>query len=127
MLFKIIPLSIMVRRHYASAARIIVCADDRRPECRFKRRVRQPRRQTEGLKDVEEAARVHTRAAVATLARIAADTNAPPAAQVSAATALLDRAYGRPRKAVEASGKMAVTLEQPIGQSYAPPLPNTTE
>jgi hypothetical protein len=30
-------------------------------------------------------------------------------------------------KAVEASGKMALTLEQLIGQSYAPPLPNATE
>jgi hypothetical protein len=35
------------------------------------------------------------------LKRIAADTKAPPAAQVAAAVALLDRGWGRPRQALE--------------------------
>jgi hypothetical protein len=73
------------------------------------------------LKDVEEAARAHAPAALATLVPIASDTTAPPAAQVSAATVLLDRAYGRPRQAIEANGKMAVTLEHLVVASYLPP------
>jgi hypothetical protein len=55
------------------------------------------------LGDVQEAARAHTASALATLARIAADSTAPPAAQVAAANALLDRGWGRPMRAVEGS------------------------
>ena len=72
------------------------------------------------LKEVEEGARALTPAALETLARIAADTSAPPAAQVSAATALLDRAWGRPRQSVEANGSVALSLEHLITASYAP-------
>ena len=50
-----------------------------------------------------ELAREKTEVALATLERIATDTTAPAAAQVAAAVALLDRAWGRPaqRLAVE--------------------------
>jgi hypothetical protein len=43
-------------------------------------------------------ARVHSEAAVACLAEIIADGDASHAARVSAATNLLDRAWGRPRQ-----------------------------
>ena len=42
-----------------------------------------------------------TPTAIATLKRIAANKKAPPAAQVSAAIALLDRSWGRPHQALE--------------------------
>ena len=46
--------------------------------------------------EVRELAREHTPEAVNTLAEIMLDKDAPPAARISAATALLDRGYGRP-------------------------------
>jgi hypothetical protein len=52
--------------------------------------------------DVKEAARAHTLAAIETLARVMADESAPPAAQVTAANALLDRGWGKPMASVEA-------------------------
>lgn len=54
--------------------------------------------------DLRELARVHTHEALATLVRVAQDRKAPPAAQVAAAEALLNRGYGKPVQAVEASG-----------------------
>jgi hypothetical protein len=71
-----------------------------------------------GLLEVQEAARAHTADALATLARIAADTAAPPAAQIAAANALLDRAWGRPTQPVEGSG--GVTLLDLIMESMKP-------
>jgi hypothetical protein len=69
--------------------------------------------------DVQEAARAHTRAhtraALATLARVAADATAPPAAQVAAANALLHRAWGRPTQLVE--GGVGVSLLDLIPES----------
>jgi hypothetical protein len=70
------------------------------------------------LVEVLEAARAHTPAALATLARIAGDATAPPAAQVAAANALLDRAWGRPTQPVEGSG--GVTLLDLILASMKP-------
>jgi len=60
------------------------------------------------LKAVEDAARAHTMSALETLARICKDLTAPPAAQVAAANALLDRAWGRPKQAVETTGAMTL-------------------
>jgi hypothetical protein len=57
-----------------------------------------------GLADVETAAREHTAAAIATLARICADETAAPAAQVAAANALLERGWGKPRQAIDHGG-----------------------
>ena len=45
--------------------------------------------------DVAELARTHTAGAIATLAEIMTDRTVLPAARVSAATALLDRGWGR--------------------------------
>ena len=53
--------------------------------------------------EVQELARKATPMAIKTLERIAGDQKAPPAAQVSAATALLDRAWGRPAQALDVS------------------------
>ena len=48
------------------------------------------------LEAVRDIARESTTLAIETLRTIAADTGAPHAARVSAATALLDRAWGKP-------------------------------
>jgi hypothetical protein len=55
------------------------------------------------LAEVQAAARSHTVAAITTLSEICADESAPPAARVAAANALLDRGWGRPLQAIDAS------------------------
>jgi hypothetical protein len=63
------------------------------------------------LKAVEEAARAHTGDAIETLASICKNTQAPEAARVAAANALLDRAWGKPKQSLEPSDpRQAVTL-----------------
>ena len=52
------------------------------------------------LEAVRDIARESTTLAIETLRTIAADTGAPHAARVSAATALLDRGWGKPLQGV---------------------------
>jgi hypothetical protein len=61
-----------------------------------------------------EAARKHADAALKTLADIAKDPKAPPAARVSAANAIIDRAHGRPMSAVEITGKDGGAIEHSV-------------
>jgi hypothetical protein len=72
---------------------------------------------------VENLAREHTEAAIRTLAEICGNKNAPPAARVAAATALLDRAWGKPRQPLDHSGE--------VPQRYVvvapPPVASTEE
>lgn len=58
------------------------------------------------VKEVEETAREHTAAAMAALAEIATNGDAPPAARVSASSVLLDRGWGKAKQHVEHSGKV---------------------
>ncbi len=51
--------------------------------------------------DIRSLARSHTDTAIRTLAGIMQQTDAPPAARVSAATALLDRGWGKPQQTME--------------------------
>jgi hypothetical protein len=60
-----------------------------------------PNGRAKALVDVISAARQHTPLAVGTLAKIAADVKAPPAARVAASVALLDRGWGRPSQVIE--------------------------
>lgn len=53
--------------------------------------------------DVQALARKHTSEAIQTLATIMRSAKAPPAARTAAASALLDRGYGRPAQAIEAT------------------------
>jgi hypothetical protein len=69
------------------------------------------------LKAIEEVARDHTAEALATLVRVCTDAFAPPAAQVAAANALLDRGWGKPKQAIDAKGTL--TLEQLVLASNA--------
>jgi hypothetical protein len=59
------------------------------------------------LRDVIELARSHSPAAIAALAKIMRDEEAPPAARVGAANAILDRAHGRPPQAIAHLGAVA--------------------
>ena len=52
------------------------------------------------VKEVRGLAQTHTLEAIATYVRIMKDPKAPHAAQVAAASALLDRGYGRPPQAL---------------------------
>lgn len=52
--------------------------------------------------EVKELARAHTVDAMQALAKIVKDNTAPAAARVAAATALLDRGYGKPTQHIEA-------------------------
>lgn len=51
--------------------------------------------------DIRSLARTHTATALKVLAGIMGQADAPPAARVSAATALLDRGWGKPAQTVD--------------------------
>lgn len=68
-----------------------------------------------------DMAKDHAEAAMATLAAIHSDTTAPPAARVTAATAILDRAYGKPHQAVEVSGKDGKPIEHEFTVAFVRP------
>ena len=54
------------------------------------------------IKDIKEAAKSHTRQALNTLIAVMNDADSPAASRVTAATALLDRGWGRPMQNIEA-------------------------
>ncbi len=56
---------------------------------------------------IEALAQQHADAAIATLVEICGNRDAPPAARVAAATALLDRGWGKARQPLEHSGEVA--------------------
>jgi hypothetical protein len=59
-----------------------------------------PGGRSKALRAVETAAKAHTDAAIGTLAEICTDRTAPSSARVSAATALLDRGWGKPTQPI---------------------------
>jgi hypothetical protein len=64
---------------------------------------------------VREVAQKYTVEAVEALAEVMRDATAPPAARVSAATALLDRGHGRPTQPIsgdDAMPPMSMTVEE---------------
>jgi len=56
-----------------------------------------------GLGRIRDIAQQHTENAIETLVRILNSETASPSAQVAAASALLDRGYGRPEQSLRAS------------------------
>lgn len=56
-----------------------------------------------GLGEIREIARKHTDAAIETLVKVMENKEASPSAQVAAATALLDRGWGRPAQTINAT------------------------
>ena len=67
------------------------------------------------LEAVRDIARESTTLAIETLRTIAADTEALHAARVSAATALLDRAWGKPAQQLSADINAAQTVTINLG------------
>ena len=67
-----------------------------------------------GIGRVRELARTHTETAIATLVGIMLDEGAKTAARVAAATALLDRAWGKPTQPVD-HGAEAFSLVLHLG------------
>jgi hypothetical protein len=59
-----------------------------------------------GTADVKELARQHTEAAINALVEALGD----PKQRVAAATALLDRGYGKPKQEVESSGNLNLNV-----------------
>jgi|SRR5215469_14454147 len=57
--------------------------------------------------EIRSLARKHTHLAIRTLRHVAAQHDAPPAARVAAANALLDRGWGKPEQHVEVSARIA--------------------
>lgn len=55
--------------------------------------------------EIRELARAHTADALGTLISIAKDPKKPAAARVAAASAILDRGYGRPAQPIEGGDK----------------------
>jgi hypothetical protein len=56
--------------------------------------------------DIRSLARSHTETAIRTLASIMNMSDAPHAARISAAEALLDRGWGKPKQMIEHSGEI---------------------
>jgi hypothetical protein len=63
-------------------------------------------------RSLQDVAREHTVEAIATLARVMGNDEAPPAAQVAAASALLDRGWGRPKQDVDLGIQPGSILEE---------------
>lgn len=61
--------------------------------------------------DIRSLARAHTATAINTLAGIMEQKDAPPAARVSAAVALMDRGWGKPSQTVDMTVRKAVAKD----------------
>lgn len=59
---------------------------------------------SQARRDLAEAARDYTDAALQVLRDVMADAATPPGARIAAAVAILDRGHGKPRQAVELAG-----------------------
>jgi hypothetical protein len=66
------------------------------------------------LTEIRSLARSHTRTAINALVGVMKANDATPAARVSAATAILDRGWGRPPQALEKGDNGALELIQRI-------------
>lgn len=63
------------------------------------------------LTDIRSLSRVHTKTALKTLAGIMEQPDAPPSARVAAATALLDRGWGKPSQTVDMTVRRHIAKE----------------
>lgn len=75
---------------------------------------RKPGTVTSAKRALADLAKDHAEAAMKTLVEIAKDKQAPHAARVSAATAILDRGYGKPAQ--------AMTVGNPDGTPMGPSI-----
>lgn len=68
---------------------------------------------------LQDLARQHTEAAVNTLILVMADEEAPAASRVGAASAILDRGWGRPKQEIDTGENMTNMLADLIAQGRA--------
>lgn len=59
--------------------------------------------------DVKALARVHTESALHVLSKVMTASDAPPAARVAAATAILNRGWGQPHQSVDLTAEVVTT------------------
>jgi hypothetical protein len=59
--------------------------------------------------DVKALARVHTESALKVLAGVMTNSDAPPAARVAAATAILNRGWGQPHQSIDMTAEVTTT------------------
>lgn len=59
--------------------------------------------------DVKALARVHTETALHVLSKVMTASDAPPAARVAAATAILNRGWGQPHQSVDLTAEVVTT------------------
>jgi hypothetical protein len=79
------------------------------------------------LAEVRELAGTHTLEAIETLARIMRDPNENARARVAAASAILDRAYGKPAQAVALDARHQWAGEEMVLVTSAYQHPNRTQ
>jgi hypothetical protein len=68
------------------------------------------------IRDVRSLARTHTETAMRTLVQIAASKQAPEASRVAAATALLDRGWGKAKQEVEINQEVTFNLAESLAR-----------
>jgi hypothetical protein len=77
---------------------------------------------SQAKREISDMAKEHAEAALTVLVEIAKCSEAPHAARVSAAVAILDRGYGKPTQAVQLAGEVTVKT---LADFYAPPDPES--
>jgi hypothetical protein len=75
---------------------------------------------------LEELARAHTQTALEALVKVATGGESE-SARVSAATAILDRGYGRPKQALEHSGKDGAAMPFAVSVTIGSEPPSASE
>lgn len=66
--------------------------------------------------DIRSLARSHTALAIRTLVGVAAQRTAPQSARVAAATALLDRGWGKPKQELEINQDVTISLAESLAR-----------
>lgn len=84
---------------------------------------RKPGAVSQAKRDLAAMAKDHAEAALKVLVEVANDKKEGGAARVSAASAILDRGYGKPRQQVELDGALAGTMTVTYVTSPASPSP----
>lgn len=78
-------------------------------------------------RELADMAKDHASAALETLVSVANSPKAPAAARVSAASAILDRAYGKPRQAVDVDAQVSLTPKPTVIEFVAPDVDDEGE
>lgn len=85
---------------------------------------RKPGKVGRAKRELAEVAKGHAEAALRVLVSIAENGEAPAAARVTAATAILDRGYGRPRQSVEVEADVTMTSMPKVIEFVTPDVPD---